>query len=214
MKCICAKFSKIQLNYENYIANFYGCCPSGVGKETPRSIRIESSVNKIDIFFTSGFNCIFIFVLYLNFFKFTEIFYEWRKDKLNEENKLRSPRKLLKGISNDTFSRLFVTFKNKAVKNQMRKVKPKVSTIWRMYLQVYWQINDSYLNQIRSYSHFQNILRLFDIFSNFPFTPVKRCVVITYEHSIYELLSELLNDLRIRKLRNIKKEPKLHKMIT
>ena len=86
-------------------------------------------MNKIDIFFTSGFNCIFIFVLYLNFFKFTEIFYEWRKDKLNEENKLRSPRKLLKGISNDTFSRLFVTFKNKAVKNQMRKVKPKVSTI-------------------------------------------------------------------------------------
>ena len=86
-------------------------------------------MNKIDIFFTSGFNCIFIFVLYLNFFKFTEIFYEWRKDKLNEENKLRSPRNLLKGMSNVTFWRPFVTFKYKAVKNQMGKVKPNVSTI-------------------------------------------------------------------------------------
>ena len=47
-----------------------------------------------------------------------------RKDKLNEENKLRSPRNLLKGMSNVTFWRPFVTFKYKAVKNQMGKVKP------------------------------------------------------------------------------------------
>ena len=46
------KILKYTVKYKiiNYIANFYGCCPSGVGKGTLRSIRIESSVNKIDIF--------------------------------------------------------------------------------------------------------------------------------------------------------------------
>ena len=49
------------------------------------------------------------------------------------------------------------------------------------------------------------------------FSPqVKRCAIITYNHSIYKLPHELPNDLRLkdlRKLGNIKKVFKLHRMI-
>ena len=49
-----------------------------------------------------------------------------------------------------------------------------------------------------TYNHFHNILRLFDVLPNFISPQVKRCVIITYEHGIYELSHELLNDLRLR----------------
>ena len=45
---------------------------------------------------------------------------------------------------------------------------------------------------------------------------VKRCAIITYKHGIYKLPHELPNDLRLkdlRKLGNIRKVPKLHRMI-
>ena len=42
---------------------------------------------------------------------------------------------------------------------------------------------------------------------------VKRSAIITYKHGIYELPQELPNDLRFRKLGNISKVPKLHRMI-
>ena len=45
---------------------------------------------------------------------------------------------------------------------------------------------------------------------------VKRCAVITYKHGIYDLSHELLNDFRLkdpRKLGNMRKVPKLHRMI-
>ena len=42
--------------------------------------------------------------------------------------------------------------------------------------------------------------------------PVKRCAIITYNHGIYELPYELLNDLRIRKLVNIRKASKPHRI--
>ena len=42
---------------------------------------------------------------------------------------------------------------------------------------------------------------------------VKRWVIITYKHGIYELPHELLNNLRLRKLENISKVSKLHRMI-
>ena len=44
---------------------------------------------------------------------------------------------------------------------------------------------------------------------------VKRCAIITYKYGMYELLHELLNDLRldIRKLGNTRKLTKLHRMI-
>ena len=43
---------------------------------------------------------------------------------------------------------------------------------------------------------------------------VKRWAIITYKHGIYELPHELPNDLRfIRRLRNIRKVSKLHRMI-
>ena len=42
---------------------------------------------------------------------------------------------------------------------------------------------------------------------------VKRCVIITYRHGIYELPHELPISLRLRKLGNIRKVSKHHKMI-
>ena len=47
------KILKYTIKYKiiNYMADLYSCCPSGVGKGTLRSIRIESSVNKINIFY-------------------------------------------------------------------------------------------------------------------------------------------------------------------
>ena len=44
--------------------------------------------------------------------------------------------------------------------------------------------------KLQAYNHFPNILRLFDVLPNFPFTTsetMKRCAIITYKHSIYEL---------------------------
>ena len=42
---------------------------------------------------------------------------------------------------------------------------------------------------------------------------VKRSAIITYQHGIYELPHELPNNVRLRKLGNIKKVSKLHRMI-
>ena len=41
----------------------------------------------------------------------------------------------------------------------------------------------------------------------------KQCSIITYKHGIYELPHELMNDLRLRKLRNMRKVSKPHTMI-
>ena len=46
------------------------------------------------------------------------------------------------------------------------------------------------------------------------FSPqVKRCVIITYKHGMYELPHGLLNHLRLRKLGTFRKVFKLHRMI-
>ena len=42
---------------------------------------------------------------------------------------------------------------------------------------------------------------------------VKRWAIITYKHGIYELPHELPNNLRLRKSGDIRKVPKLHRMI-
>ena len=42
---------------------------------------------------------------------------------------------------------------------------------------------------------------------------VKRWAIITYKHGIYELSHELPNNLRLGKLGDIRKVPKLHRMI-
>ena len=42
---------------------------------------------------------------------------------------------------------------------------------------------------------------------------VKRWAIITYKHGIYELPQELPNNLRLRKLGDIRKVSKLHRMI-
>ena len=41
---------------------------------------------------------------------------------------------------------------------------------------------------------------------------VKRCVIITYKDNIYELPHDFSNELRLRKLGNIRKVLKLHRM--
>ena len=67
------------------------------------------------------------------------------------------------------------------------------------------------------YNQFHNILRLFDVLPNFPFTTSETMAIITYKHGIYRLPLELPNNLRIRKdlrkLGNSRKVSKLHKMI-
>ena len=46
------------------------------------------------------------------------------------------------------------------------------------------------------------------------FSPqVKGCAIITYKHGIYELHHEFPNDLRLRKIGNIRKLSKLDTMI-
>ena len=41
----------------------------------------------------------------------------------------------------------------------------------------------------------------------------KQCAIITYKHCMYELPHELRNDLRLRKLPNIRKVSKRYRMI-
>ena len=42
----------------------------------------------------------------------------------------------------------------------------------------------------------------FHVLLNYPLRQVKRCVIITYKHDIYELPHDLQNDLRFRILGN------------
>ena len=42
---------------------------------------------------------------------------------------------------------------------------------------------------------------------------LKRCAITTNKHGNYELPHEMPNDLRLRKLGNIRKVPKRHRMI-
>ena len=72
-----------------------------------------------------------------------------------------------------------------------------------------WKVKLLFLD----YNHFHNILRLFDVLPNISFTASE---TMGDYYGIYELLQELPNDLRlrkIRKLRNIRKVSKLHRMI-
>ena len=55
---------------------------------------------------------------------------------------------------------------------------------------------------LETYNQFHNILRLFDVLTNFPFTTSERCASITYKHGMYELPRELTNDLRLKILVN------------
>ena len=50
-------------------------------------------------------------------------------------------------------------------------------------------------------------------YQNFLSPEVKRCAIISYKHGIYEVPHELPNDLRLRKLGNIRKVSKPHRAI-
>ena len=54
-----------------------------------------------------------------------------------------------------------------------------------------------------AYIHGHNILRLFDTFPNFLFPQVKRDLIISNQHGIYQLPHELPNDLRLRIIVNL-----------
>ena len=129
----------MELNYENYMVIFYGCCPSRVDKEALRSIRIESSVPKFDIFsfLRQDLTARFFFPSVLIIFNLLKSFLNRKKDKLNEEDKFRSPRNLLKGISDGTSFRPFVSFKHKSVQNQMGKVSKTNQTFICKYIDKY-----------------------------------------------------------------------------
>ena len=59
------------------------------------------------------------------------------------------------------------------------------------------------------YDRFHNILRLFDVLPNLLFTTSETIGDIICKHAIYELP----NDVRLRKLGNIRKVSKYHRMI-
>ena len=63
------------------------------------------------------------------------------------------------------------------------------------------------------YNHFHNILRLFDILSNFFSPQVKRTVIVSNKYGIFELPHELPNNLRLRILRNYEISGKFSKFI-
>ena len=70
--------------------------------------------------------------------------------------------------------------------------------------------------EINSHIHNINISRLFHVLTNFPFTTSETMRDYYYKHGIYKLPQELPNDLRLkylRKLGNIRKVSKLHKMV-
>ena len=69
-----------------------------------------------------------------------------------------------------------------------------------------------------NYNHLHNILRLLMFHQIFFSSQVKRWAIITCEHGIYELSNKLPNDLELRfldlrKLRNIRKILKPHRII-
>ena len=49
-----------------------------------------------------------------------------------------------------------------------------------------------------TYNQFHNILRLFDVLPNFPFTTSETMGYESYKHGIYELPHDLPNDFRLR----------------
>ena len=69
-----------------------------------------------------------------------------------------------------------------------------------------WTVANGFLHQELLYSdnvHLgHNILRLFDILPNFPFTTSERILIISIKYGIHELPHELLNALRLRILGN------------
>ena len=61
-------------------------------------------------------------------------------------------------------------------------------------------------------NHFHNILGLFDVLPNFPFT-TSEMMHITDKQGRYELPHKLPKDLRFRILGNIRKVSKFHEMV-
>ena len=68
--------------------------------------------------------------------------------------------------------------------------------------------SDELVFHIYSYNQGNNIVGLFDVLPDFPFTTSEtKCNIISNKHKqgVYELLHELLNDLRLRILGNKEK---------
>ena len=65
--------------------------------------------------------------------------------------------------------------------------------------------NDNHNFFAGNFNHGHNILRLFGLLPNFPFTTSKTKSIISNKPGIYELSNKLPNNLRLRKLGNIRK---------
>ena len=68
-------------------------------------------------------------------------------------------------------------------------------------------------SSLAAYNHGHNILRTFDVRPTFPFTKSERKVITSNKHDVYELPHNLLNGLELRKLENIRKISKPHRII-
>ena len=64
--------------------------------------------------------------------------------------------------------------------------KKVISTAMSLIVKSNLQLKHSTFQNIMTSNQFHNILKLFDVLPNFPFTTIqlKRCVIITYKHSI------------------------------
>ena len=114
---------------------------------------------------------------------------------------------------------LFAYFNENSLRNKVNNLREILSYLSPDYLpKLNWKwfsfsgIQTSYIRN-SSYNRFHNVLRLFNALPNFLSPQVKRRAIITYKHGIYKLPQELPNDLRLRKLGNIRKVSKLHRMI-
>ena len=72
------------------------------------------------------------------------------------------------------------------------------------------------MNNLGSYNHFHNVLRHFDILPSFPFTTsetMRHYYLYTWYIRVATRVVKRLNTYDLRKLRNIRKLSKLHRMI-
>ena len=66
------------------------------------------------------------------------------------------------------------------------------------------------------YNHLHNIFRLLDVLRNFPFTTSEKMhdyYLLTWYTRVVERVAELVKTMDLRKLGNIRKVPKIHRMI-
>ena len=67
-----------------------------------------------------------------------------------------------------------------------------------------WQVTTG----IGMYNHGQNILRLFNVLPNFPYTTSKRSMIISNKHGMYELPQNLAKEMSQKSQKFIELKPR------